>query len=140
MTSLAATFPTETLTEPDGRASELFDLPHDEDNLFRLFKLLFEQYAAEITFGPCIQGAVFEIHVDKPAELTMLDGYLTVDLGIVAFPPVHRGTPGHKGEPMPSGLGKSPPGEACFPLSDLGPLLPSGQLGACVCGMDTASR
>src|SRR5262249_22601542 len=31
------------------------------------------------------QGAVFEIRVDKPAELSMLDGYLTVDLGTWHF-------------------------------------------------------
>jgi hypothetical protein len=89
--------PTETLTEPDGRTSELFDLPHDEDSLLRLFKLLFEKHASEIVFGPCIQGAVFEIHVEKPAVLTMLDGYLTVDFGTWHFHLCigeHRGTAG----------------------------------------------
>jgi len=104
MATLSAMAPTETVTEPDGRASELFDLPHDEDNLFRVFKLLFEKYAAEITFGPCIQGAVFEIQVEKPAELTMLDGYLTVDFGTWHFHLCigdHRGT---TASPCPSEL------------------------------------
>jgi hypothetical protein len=85
MTAISNPPPAETVTEPDGRATELFDLPPDEATLLRLFKLLFEKHASEIVFGPCIQGAVFEIHVDQPAELTMLDGYLTVDLGTWHF-------------------------------------------------------
>jgi hypothetical protein len=83
------------VTEPDGSVSEHFDLPHDEQSLLRLFKLLFEERPTEITFGPCIQGAVFEIHADKPAHLTMLDGYLTVDFGAWHFHLCigeHRGT------------------------------------------------
>jgi hypothetical protein len=95
MTTASALLPTRTVTEPDGGVSELFDLPHDKDTLFRLFKVLFEQHATEIVFGPCIQGAVFEIHAAEPAELTMLDGYLTVDLGTWHFHLCigpHRGT------------------------------------------------
>jgi hypothetical protein len=95
MTAPGTSSPTEAVIEPDGSNSELFDLPHDEDSLLRLFKLLFEKHAAEITFGPCIQGAVFEIQVEKPAELGMLDGYLTVDLGTWHFHLCigeHRGT------------------------------------------------
>jgi hypothetical protein len=92
---MASVVATEKVTEPDGRESEMFDLPHDEDSLLRLFKLLFERHATELTFGPCIQGAVFEIHVEKPGELSMLDGYLTVDFGIWHFHLCigeHRGT------------------------------------------------
>lgn len=77
--------PTETVTEPDGQVVEYFDLPSDEATLFRLFQLLFEQHPTEIVFGPCIQGAVFEIKVDRPGTLTMLDGYLTVDFGAWHF-------------------------------------------------------
>jgi hypothetical protein len=75
----------ETIDEPDGRVTTMYDLPTDEETLLRLFKLLFEHHAHEIVFGPCIQGAVFEIHADRPAELTMLDGYLTVDMGAWHF-------------------------------------------------------
>jgi hypothetical protein len=77
--------PTETITEPDGQVVDYFDLPHDEATLYRLFQLLFEQYATEIVFGPCIQGAVFEIKAEQPATLTVLDGYLTVDFGAWHF-------------------------------------------------------
>lgn len=102
MTALSINPPTETIMEPDGRESELFDLPHDEQNLLRLFILLFEEYATEITFGPCIQGAVFEIHADKPGEISMLDGYLTVDFGAWHFHLCigeHRGTTAHPTPP-----------------------------------------
>jgi hypothetical protein len=71
----------QTMTEPDGTVLELFDLPPDEPVLLRLFRLLFEEHPGEFIFGPCIQGAVFEIRMTEPARLTMLDGYLTVDFG-----------------------------------------------------------
>jgi hypothetical protein len=75
----------ETVTEPDGRLTDLLDLPHDEATLLRLFRLLFEEHLGEIYFGPCIEGAVFEIQAEGPATLSMLDGYLTVDVGTWHF-------------------------------------------------------
>lgn len=81
----SASIPTETVVEPDGQQVEYFDLPHDEASLFRLFRLLFEEHAGEFIFGPCIQGAVFEIRVPEPAQLSVLDGYLTVDFGAWHF-------------------------------------------------------
>jgi len=92
----------ETIHEPDGRTTEMVDFPADEATLLRLFRMLFEDHATEITFGPCIQGAVFEIHADRPAEVTLLDGYLTVDLGAWHFHLCigeHRGYPNN---PCPS--------------------------------------
>ncbi|MGA9526265.1 MAG: hypothetical protein WBV82_32695 [Myxococcaceae bacterium] len=86
----------ETIHEPDGRTTEMLDLPNDEATLLRLFRLLFEEHATEITFGPCIQGAVFEIHADRAAKVTMLDGYLTVGLGAWHF---HLCIGGHRGYP-----------------------------------------
>lgn len=94
MTAVAAV-PTQSVVEPDGRIVEYFDLPHDEEPLLRLFKLLFEEHATEIVFGPCIDGAVFEIHAPGPAKVTMLDGYLTADFGPWHFHlciGTHRGT------------------------------------------------
>ena len=129
MTAISNPPPAETVTEPDGRVTELFDLPPDEATLLRLFKLLFEEHASEIIFGPCIQGAVFEIHVDQPAELTMLDGYLTVDLGTWHFHLCigeHRAT---TGSPLPGGVGPSPAGEARGPLPDRRPVVRARELG-----------
>lgn len=94
MTTLAL-LPPQTVSEPDGQVSELFELPTNEATLLRLFKLLFEEHAGEIVFDPCIAGAVFEIQMPGPAELTMLDGYLTVNFGPWHFHlwiGPHRGT------------------------------------------------
>ena len=129
MTAIGDPRPAQTVTEPDGRVTELFDLPPNEATLLRLFKLLFEKHASEIVFGPCIQGAVFEIHVDQPAELTMLDGYLTVDLGTWHFHLCigeHRAT---TGGPLPDGVGPSPASEARGPLPDPGPVVRARELG-----------
>ncbi|MFQ5749605.1 MAG: hypothetical protein ACE5H3_09135 [Planctomycetota bacterium] len=82
---------------PDGYQVEYgyFD-PHP-DFLERLLRDLFENHWKEITFGPCIQGAVFEIKaVGPPRHIGMLDGYLTVDFGDWHFHLCigpHRGTP-----------------------------------------------
>lgn len=52
-------------------------------NLVSLCRDLFCNYWKEIVFGPCIQGAVFELNLrEKPKTITYLDGYLTV-----VFPP-----------------------------------------------------
>jgi hypothetical protein len=106
MSAAIAPRPTEITTEPDGRETMLFDLPADEATLMRLFRLLFEEHATEIIFGPCIQGAVFEIHVEKPAEVTLLDGYLTADFGAWHFHLCigeHRGT---TSQPCPEELAR----------------------------------
>jgi hypothetical protein len=106
MTAAPAPLPARTITEPDGRVTEFFELPHDEQTLLRLFRLLFEEHATEIAFGPCIEGAVFEIEVAQPGTLTMLDGYLTVDLGAWHFHLCigeHRGTTAN---PCPEALAR----------------------------------
>ena len=53
-----------------------------ETALERLFRELFKEHWREMIFGPCIQGAVFEIRLtEKPQRVALLDGYLTVDTG-----------------------------------------------------------
>lgn len=67
---------------PDGSTAEHFDIALAPGRLEKLFRELFEEHWHEIIFGPCIQGAVFEIHLtEKPKKVAMLDGYLTVDTG-----------------------------------------------------------
>jgi hypothetical protein len=103
---------TATTAEPemtdvhDVRRTEVFPLPTDEGTLLRLCRLLFIDHAHEICFGPCIEGAVFEIRPDRPAEVTMLDGYLTADFGrwhLHLCIGDHRGT---KARPCPPELAR----------------------------------
>jgi hypothetical protein len=42
---------------------------------------VFTEHWAQVTVGPLIQGAAFEIRFTAPPKVTMLDGYLTVDTG-----------------------------------------------------------
>ena len=67
---------------PDGSTAEHFSITLVPGRLEKLFRELFEEHWSEIIFGPCIQGAVFEIRLtEKPRKITILDGYLTVDIG-----------------------------------------------------------
>jgi hypothetical protein len=66
----------------DGSTTEYTDIPLEPGRLERLFRELFERHWQKIVFGPCIQGAVFEIRLTEPPQkVAMLDGYLTVDTG-----------------------------------------------------------
>ena len=50
--------------------------------LERLLRDLFENHWRAITFGPLIQGSAWEIQAEAPPRrVSLLDGYLTVDLG-----------------------------------------------------------
>lgn len=46
-----------------------------------LFKELFETHWKSLRFGPCLQGAVFELVLTEKPRVSFLDGYLTVDAG-----------------------------------------------------------
>jgi hypothetical protein len=66
----------------DGSTTEYTDLLLTPGRLERLLRELFVEHWQEIVFGPCIQGAVFEIRLtESPRKITMFDGYLTVDTG-----------------------------------------------------------
>lgn len=74
------------IVEPDGSAAELFALPTDAASLEALLRDLFEHHWREITFGPLIQGAAWEIRAaHAPTHIGMLDGYLTVAFGMSHF-------------------------------------------------------
>lgn len=72
----------ETLQNLDGSRTDLEYLEPSQQTLEALFRELFEEHWDKLTFGPCVPGAVFEIRLkEKPARVTLLDGYLTVDTG-----------------------------------------------------------
>jgi hypothetical protein len=67
--------------EPGMGDLEIFPLATDEATLLALITELFENCWRSIRFGPLIQGAVWEGRASAPpAAITMLDGYVTVEM------------------------------------------------------------
>jgi hypothetical protein len=72
----------ETMKNLDGSETEYEYIEPSQEVLEPLCRELFEHHWREITFGPCVAGAVFEIRLkEKRPKVTMSDGYLTVDPG-----------------------------------------------------------
>src|SRR5580658_1286973 len=95
------------ITDPDGATVEVLPLPVDEASLETLLRDLFANHWQEITFGPIVQGAAWEIRAPQaPTKIGMLDGYLTVVFGISHF---HLCIGPHKGtrtNPTPASLAR----------------------------------
>jgi hypothetical protein len=72
---------TTTARELDGTTTEYDDIAVAGDHIARLLTELLSAHWREITVGPLIQGAAWEIRFTTPPRLSMLDGYLTVDTG-----------------------------------------------------------
>lgn len=102
---LTQTYRTETVEDLDGSSQYYEYMEPTEAALLSLMRDLFETHWSTIVFGPCIQGAVFEIRLSGPPQkVSMLDGYLTVDLGPWHFHLClgeHKGT---KANPTPPAL------------------------------------
>ncbi|HTV88136.1 MAG TPA: hypothetical protein VME41_03880 [Stellaceae bacterium] len=76
----------ERQVEPDGSIAEVFALPTDAASLEALMRDLFENHWHEITFGPLIQGAAWEMRAAQaPSLIGVLDGYLTIAFGVPHF-------------------------------------------------------
>jgi hypothetical protein len=71
----------EVVTHLDGSVTEYCYFEPIPSVMDQLVRLLFEAHWHDITVGPCIEGAVFEVRFSEPPKLSMLDGYLTVNLG-----------------------------------------------------------
>jgi hypothetical protein len=76
---------TTTERELDGSTTEYDDIPVSGDRIERLLTELLSTHWGELTVGPIIQGAAWEIRFTTPPRLSMLDGYLTVDTGAWHF-------------------------------------------------------
>ena len=93
--------------ETDGSTAEIFSLPTDEASLERLLRGLFVEHWHEITFGPIIQGAAWEIRAaHAPTTVGMLDGYLTVAFGKSHFHVCIGRTTGPETDPTPEKLAR----------------------------------
>jgi hypothetical protein len=89
-------------TEEQHDDLEVFPLPTDETTLTELLGVVLTTAWRSIHVGTLIQGAAFEIGPDTEPRLSMLDGYLTVDLGRSHFHLCigeHRGSTTHPVEP-----------------------------------------
>jgi hypothetical protein len=74
------------VVDADGTPLDVFPLPTDSASLEALLRDLFENHWREITFGPIIQGAAWEMRADKaPSYVGVLDGYLTIAFGVPHF-------------------------------------------------------
>jgi len=74
------------IRDQDGATLEVFALPVDAASLEELLRDLFQNHWHEITFGPIIQGAAWEMRAAQaPNTITMFDGYLTVAFGVPHF-------------------------------------------------------
>ena len=84
--------------EADGALTEYDDVAVDGDRVQRLLTEIFTDHWAEVFAGPVIEGAAYEIRFTAPPTLSMLDGYLTVDVGAWHF---HLCVNEHQGAPTP---------------------------------------
>jgi len=74
------------VVDEDGATVEVFDLPIDTASLEALLRDLFDHHWQDITFGPIIQGAAWEMRASEaPKKIKMFDGYLTVAFGVPHF-------------------------------------------------------
>lgn len=101
MTVIANIAPARVL-EPDGTPLDVFSLPTDTASLEELLRDLFQNHWQEITFGPLIQGAAWEMKADRPpTRIGMLDGYITVAFGVPHFHICIGETRGTRVQPTP---------------------------------------
>ena len=75
-----------------------WDVPVAGDRVRRLLVELLERHWREVTIGPLIEGAAWEIRFAEAPKLSILDGYLTVDIGAWHF---HLCVDDHAGAPTP---------------------------------------
>jgi hypothetical protein len=91
--------------DPDGTPVDLFPLPTDAASLEALLRDLFENHWREITFGPIIQGAAWELHAERaPTHIGVMDGYLTIAFGVPHFHICIGETKGPRIQPTPPEL------------------------------------
>ncbi|MDG2114247.1 MAG: hypothetical protein P8N02_16750 [Actinomycetota bacterium] len=89
-------------TEQSPDDLEAFPVELGPDTVLELLTGLFTEHWSTIRFGPLIAGAVFELAATAPPRLSVLDGYLTVNLGashLHLCVGEHVGTPGRPVSP-----------------------------------------
>jgi hypothetical protein len=82
--------------EADGTVTVYDEVPVRGDTVQRLLTEIFSEHWAAVFAGPVIEGAAYEIRFTARPTVTMLDGYLTVDVGAWHF---HLCVNDHRGAP-----------------------------------------
>jgi nitrile hydratase accessory protein len=86
--------------DPGMGTVESFAVATDEDTLLEILTELFVRWWESISFGPLIQGAVYEIQLTAPpTSISTLDGYVTISFDHGHFHLCigrHRGIPGSR--------------------------------------------
>lgn len=104
-------------------AREAWDVPVAGDRIERLLGEILEHHWPDVTVGPLVEGAAWEIRFAGRPTLSMLDGYLTVDTGTWHF---HLCVNDHRGAPTAERAVKRrvaraefyrERGDSCLPMS-----------------------
>jgi len=91
--------PASAVDNPDGTRTELFDVACTEASLLALIRDVFEEHWGDVSFGPCIEGAVFEGRFAERPRISLLDGYVTVEVAGSASWHFHLCIGPHRGTP-----------------------------------------
>jgi len=67
--------------EPDGTVTEYDEIDVAGDRVERLLREIFTAHWARVTVGPVVEGAAWELRFTAEPALSMMDGYLTVEIG-----------------------------------------------------------
>jgi len=106
---------------PGGTVTEYDEVSVRDDIVERLLTELFTEHWAEIYAGPIIEGAAYEIRFTTQPKLSVLDGYLTVDVGAWHF---HLCVGDHSGAPTPEQAAIRRVARAAFFRTDGGSCVP----------------
>ena len=93
--------PTTRVANLDGSATDYFPIECAESRLLALLREVFEEHWAQVIFGPCIEGAVFEGRFEERPRLSLLDGYVTVQIAGRESWHFHLCIGPHAGSPAP---------------------------------------
>ncbi len=105
----------------DGSVTAFHEVPVDGDRVERLLTELFSNHWQDVFVGPVIEGAAYEIRFTDRPGLSMLDGYLTVDLGAWHF---HLCVNDHRGAATPEQARLRRVARAAFLHTDGGSCVP----------------
>jgi hypothetical protein len=114
--------PTRTVErDADGTVTEYDDVAVEGDHVQRLLTEIFTEQWRHVFAGPVIEGAAYEIRFTVPPAVSIVDGYLTVDLGPWHF---HLCVNDHRGAPAPERARRRRVARAAFFRTDGGSCVP----------------